>query len=81
MTHTNNAKGIYTKAMAAFVEEKYDDAIRFFDAAIAEDGAFSLAFVSRGAAQLNQRRPTEAIVDFNKAIGIDGNSGCERYRQ
>jgi tetratricopeptide (TPR) repeat protein len=74
MTHHTNAKELYTEAMAAFVEEKYDDAIRLLGAAVTEDDAFTLAFVSRGAAQLKRSRPIDAIADFNRAISIDGDN-------
>ncbi|MFH1985454.1 MAG: tetratricopeptide repeat protein [Pseudomonadota bacterium] len=70
MTRNNKAKEMYTEAMGAFVAGNYTEAIRLLGAAVTEDDAFSLAFVSRGAAHLKLSRPIDAIADFDRAISI-----------
>ena len=74
MTNNSKAKDIYTEAMGFFVSENYSDAIRLLGDAIAEDNAFTLAIVSRGAAHLKVSHADEAIADFDRALTLDANN-------
>jgi tetratricopeptide (TPR) repeat protein len=74
MTNNSKAKDLYTEAMGYFVSDNYDDAIRLLGEAIAEDGTFTLAVVSRGAAHLKVNDADGAIADFDHALTLDGDN-------
>ncbi len=55
----------------ALENREYDRAIQFFTQSIQADESFASAFNNRGVAKVEDGRPHEAILDYNRAIELD----------
>lgn len=53
--------------------KKYDDAILYFDKAIAEDPEYALAYKERGVAHFKNQNYEKALNDFNKYASMETN--------
>ncbi len=61
----------FNDGMAAFVGQDYGTCIQNLTEVLQEDQSHKLAFVSRGAAFMRTGETATALVDFNRAIGLD----------
>lgn len=60
---------------------EYEKAIGEYGRAIALDKAYAMAYFNRGALLMQQGKKADAIIDFERVIGIGGNPELERMAQ
>jgi len=68
-------------ANASFVDEEYETALAQYTLAIEEEPSNSVAFASRAACLLKQKRFAQALQDANKALALQGDLEVAFYRK
>jgi tetratricopeptide (TPR) repeat protein len=70
----NNTLSLVERGMTLYNESNYDEAIVWFDKALALDSNNIDALINKGRALFRLDRPDEAIVWFDKALEMDPNN-------